>query len=64
MQPDGKSTMTSEDIPAIGVLSGDPTLPYEHGADSRFSDEDQAAVQRFLETLGNMGGYWAVAGSP
>lgn len=51
--------MTSKDALTIGVLTGDPTLPYEYGADGRFSDEDQEAVRRVLETLQGMEGYSA-----
>lgn len=41
----------------IGLLSGDPTLPYEYGVDGRFSDEDRDAVARVVETLEGMDGY-------
>lgn len=49
--------MTSKNVLTIGVLSGDPTLPYEYGVDGRFSDEDREAVARVLETVGGIDGY-------
>lgn len=49
--------MTTKDTLTIGLLSGDPALPYEYGVDGRFSDEDREAAQRVLETVEGLDGY-------
>lgn len=44
---------------AVGLLSGDPALPYEYGVDGRFSPEDAAAADRVLEAVNGLDGYAA-----
>jgi D-alanine-D-alanine ligase len=41
----------------LGVLTGDPRLPYEYGVDGRFAGEELEAVQRAAEALRTLGGY-------
>lgn len=51
--------MTSKETLTIGLLSGDPTLPYEYGVDGRFSDDDREAARRVLETVEGLDSYTA-----
>ncbi|MFE8072557.1 ATP-grasp domain-containing protein [Marinobacteraceae bacterium S3BR75-40.1] len=41
----------------VGLLSGDPDLPYEYGVDGRFGAEDREAVAQVIETLEGLEGY-------
>ena len=45
----------------VGVLSGDPDLPYAYGADGRFSSDDAAAAQIAVRTVDELDGYRAVS---
>lgn len=41
----------------IGLLSGDPALPYEYGFDNRFGDAEMDAVNRVMEAVEELDGY-------
>ena len=45
----------------IGLLSGDPDLPYSYGVDGRFPDEDHAAAKTALDAVNTLAGYQGVA---
>ncbi|SEP00048.1 D-alanine--D-alanine ligase family protein [Aquisalimonas asiatica] len=53
--------MTAARELTIGVLSGDPDLPYSYGVDGRFSAEDIAAATTVATTVNALDGYRAVA---
>lgn len=41
----------------VGVLLGDPRLPYPYAVDGRFGAEESAAVDHLRDALGQVGGY-------
>jgi len=41
----------------IGLLSGDPTLPYEYGIDNRFGEAEIEAVDKAIEAVESLDGY-------
>lgn len=43
----------------VGVLSGDPNLPYSYGVDGRFGPDDVEAVRLAVETVDGLEGYQA-----
>lgn len=45
----------------VGVLSGDPELPYSYGVDGQFSEDDITAAQTAVATVNGLDGYRAVA---
>ena len=45
----------------VGVLSGDPALPYAYGVDGRFGAGDIAAAERAVAAVDGLEGYRAVA---
>ncbi len=49
--------MTSATSLQIGVLSGDPSLPYEYGVDGRFGESDIEAVRRAVAAVQTLDGY-------
>lgn len=51
--------MDSNDSLNIGLLSGDPALPYEYGIDDRFGEAEVEAVQRALESVNELKGFHA-----
>lgn len=44
----------------IGVLTGDPALPYAYGVGGRFGPDDMVAVRRAVEAVNSLDGYTAV----
>ena len=52
--------MTRTSPLTIGVLSGDPDLPYAYGVDDRFGPEDTAAARAAVDAINAMDGYTAV----
>ncbi|MFV8835038.1 D-alanine--D-alanine ligase [Aquisalimonas sp.] len=53
--------MTAARALTVGVLSGDPELPYSYGVDGRFSQEDRVAAETAVTTVNALDGYSAVA---
>lgn len=41
----------------IGLLSGDPALPYEYGIDNRFGDAEIEAVERAMDAVEDLEGF-------
>ena len=44
----------------VGVLTGDPDLPYSYGIDGRFAGEELEAVHHAVEAVNSLDGYRAV----